>query len=251
MFRRTKSKDKDRDTAADEDLEAGPSMQAADSTPSKGKGVFGRFSKGSKPKEASPSRPIYSEGVQMSSQHTPNQQQQYEAAEGSYPQLNDMQQDFTTREYAPVHPMHSINRDQLHTSKPASATALCIAMLFLTLGVPATSGTGCCCHLCICMCCKHAKGCTIVCWLEFEPSAQALANAACLQHMPMQRVTTAGAWLRLVAAAPPCPAQHLQVCSQHLQVEGSQQQLLHTVPGSYMCHRRRSLSVSVHMLHRR
>lgn len=116
MFRRTKSKDKDPHTT-DEALEAGPGTEALDSTPAKSKGVFGRFSKGRKPEEASPSRPMHAEGVQMRSQHTPKQQQQYEAAEDSYPQLPEMQQDFTTREYAPVHPIHSISRDQLHTSK--------------------------------------------------------------------------------------------------------------------------------------
>ena len=120
MFRRSKSKDKERDSMDVDDIEQGASAAgpAESLTPARSKGVFGggfgKFGKGSKSKEPSPAKSMPSEGVQMSNQSAFSSQQQSPQAE---PQLHDMQQDFNTREYLPVHanPIHSISKDQLHT----------------------------------------------------------------------------------------------------------------------------------------
>lgn len=135
MFRRSKSKDKDREDAdrgtAQHSSKQGHSTAApTDSlTPARSKSVFqgsfGKFGKSSKAPQASPARSIASEGVQMSDQspfraqqqqQEQQQQQQYQSPQAS-PQMNDMQQDFNTREYAPVYPnpIHSIGKAQLQT----------------------------------------------------------------------------------------------------------------------------------------
>ena len=130
MFRRSKSKDKDREDADIADFEQGHSTAApTDSlTPARSKSVFkggfGKFGRSSKAPQASPARSIASEGVQMSDQspmhaqqqQQEQQQQQHQSPQAS-PQMDDMQQDFNTREYAPVYPnpIHSIGKAQLQT----------------------------------------------------------------------------------------------------------------------------------------
>lgn len=117
MFKR---KSKERHSSGvdmdDADLPSISATPAESLTPARSKSVFGRFSKGSKCKEASPAKSGASEGIQMSTQSAVSSQQQYQLPDASS-EVNDTQQDFTTREYAPVHanPIHSIGKDQLHT----------------------------------------------------------------------------------------------------------------------------------------